>query len=424
MKLGVGLGAAAFGLACLSAAAPKPTPAEPQPASRWAENVTSAEFFAALPEATRNTRRYGTAVMRCTARADGHLEACRLLRDAPPGAGYGPTLLSFAPKYRLKDPVAGKSVVVEEGWLQFDTQPDWQKKPRAEDILGVYPREALRRGVNGQAVISCIVAIQGTLTDCVVVSEEPEGMDFGQAAIALTPQLLMRPARLAGQPVPSEVRIPIKWARMAGAIAPASSRGVASPAMVWDQAPGYAEVAAAYPKKAAASKVGGRATLACAFEKDGRLVDCEVIAEEPKSQGFGVAAKTLSRQFRAFTATADGKGVKGINVHVPVVFDPQMLAGGPPVVGQPKWAGLPSRDEMVAAFKDLKVEGTLRAVLSCTVATKGTLADCRTVSQSPDGNGVGAAALSLTPKFRLTTWTAEGLPTIGSSVQIPIRYEP
>jgi hypothetical protein len=37
--------------------------------------------------------------------------------------------------------------------------------------------------------------------------------------------------------------------------------------------------------------------------------------------------------------------------------------------------------------------------------------------------GIGQAALALAPTFRLSTWTAEGLPVVGGAINIPLRYE-
>lgn len=45
-----------------------------------------------------------------------------------------------------------------------------------------YPAAAVRRGVNGQAVIECKPAAQGRLKGCKAVSEEPKGYSFGAAA--------------------------------------------------------------------------------------------------------------------------------------------------------------------------------------------------------------------------------------------------
>ena len=66
----------------------------------------------------------------------------------------------------------------------------------------------------------------------------------------------------------------------------------------------------------------------------------------------------------------------------------------------------------------------MRVRLTCLVGAGGSVSDCRVEQEEPAGQGVGAAALSLTPQFRLTTWTSEGLPTIGGEVAIPLRYEP
>lgn len=392
----------------------------------WAARPSGADFEAARPERARSQGLMGSAVMRCRAAADGSLAECRVIQETPANLGFGAALVSLAPKYRLRAPAAGKDVVVPGDWYRFDTRPDWLRKPSPEDILAVFPKEAMRRGQSGEARITCIVTVQGALTNCLVMSERPEGANFGIAALAMTPQLLMKPARLNGQPTPSTAQIPFNFTLPGGHVLDIASptRGVASPAMVWAEAPGYAEVAAAYPKKAAAAKLGGRATLGCEFNKLGRLVACSVAAEEPKAQGFGAAAKVLAKQFRAFAETADGKGVNGIGIQLPVVFDPAMIGGRTPVVGAPRWAGLPTAKEMSDTFAALKAEGTLRAMLSCTVAAEGRLEGCRVASESPEGKDVGQAALSLTPKFRMTTWTAEGLPTIGGNVQIPIRYEP
>ena len=53
----------------------------------------------------------------------------------------------------------------------------------------------------------------------------------------------------------------------------------------------------------------------------------------------------------------------------------------------------------------------------------GAVSDCRAVSEAPAGQGLAAAALGLAPQFRLSTWTPEGPPGVGATVNIPIRYE-
>lgn len=181
---------------------------------------------------------------------------------------------------------------------------------------------------------------------------------------------------------------------------------------------------AAYPEKARAARIGGHVALRCDFRDDGRLRRCETVAEEPLKMGFGRAAKALAEKFQANPATADGKGLGGASVQVPVSFAPDMLDPATVDAGQPKWAGAPTYADVDAAFQALPRDlGPIRVVLGCTVRQGGSLAGCSVESENPPGRGAGAAALTLVPKFRMTTWSAEGLPIVGSKVRVPIRYE-
>jgi hypothetical protein len=195
--------------------------------------------------------------------------------------------------------------------------------------------------------------------------------------------------------------------------------------MAWLEAPSYAQVIAAYPKKAKAEGVVGRATLNCEFMSTGKLEHCNTVAEEPKGQGFADAAKALSKQFRAPAKTSDGASLAGVDVQLPFAFDRSMQTEKIPAVGTPKWASLPTAEETAAAFGAVSktVEGTVRVMLTCTVQAGGTVDGCTVAREEPAGKGVAQAALSLAPHFRLTTWTMEGLPTIGATINIPLRYE-
>lgn len=64
-----------------------------------------------------------------------------------------------------------------------------------------------------------------------------------------------------------------------------------------------------------------------------------------------------------------------------------------------------------------------RVVINCLVGPGGVLVDCRTDAEEPSGYGFGAGAASLSGKFRLGVWTAEGLPSVGGRVSVPIRYD-
>jgi TonB family protein len=405
----------------IAAAAPKPQVAY------WAQEPTEAQKQAAFAAAGVKPDVTGRALASCKVRADGTLEGCRLLVGGAAG-GLGQALMALTAHYRLNmagpsAPAVGGEVIVGESRFPSDTDPTWLKKPTSEDLRAVFPVKAMARGEDGQATINCLVSQQGALFECVTVSEKPAGEHFGDAALALTPQFLMKPALLNGQPVVTTVSIPIKFVTYGGGpVLP--GKGMVSASMAWPEAPSYADVAAAYPVRARAAKVGGRATLSCEFNRQGRLTDCETITEAPKHEGFGDAARKLAKDFRAFPNLSDGRNVAGATVQLPFVFDPAMLAGGVPVVGKAQWAGLPTAEETSAAFGKLTATSTVRVRMACTVLQGGGVSDCRVEDETPAGQGVGAAALSLSPRFKLTTWTSEGLPTVGGTINIPLRYEP
>ena len=380
----------------------------------------------ALPAAAKAQGVGGRAAARCKVSAAGVLSGCVVISEYPSAQGFGAALLSLVPEYQAKpathDGQAVESTLVITGdWFVADKEPNWLRKPTALDLLAVYPREAYRRGENGLATIDCIVGLQGALFDCLTISETPAGHHFGDAALALTPQFLMRPATKDGKPVPSEVRIPINFKTFAGDPGPPSP--VVSPAMVWAEAPTYADVLAAYPPNAKAARTGGRATLYCQFRMDGRLRGCEGVNDQPFGKGFHSAAQKLVEKFRAYPASSDGKGLRDASIQLPFTFDPSMLDGNN-TVGRPLWAGLPSNDDVFAAFTGTpKNVGAVRVVLGCVVEQGGTVSGCKVLSENPAGKGFGQAALALSAKFKLSTWTAEGLPVVGGEVHIPIRFE-
>ncbi|PZQ62592.1 MAG: hypothetical protein DI570_10130 [Phenylobacterium zucineum] len=395
---------------------------------QWAQEPTEADGEAARKaHVSSPDGAGGRAAMTCAVQDDGALSACKIIRETPVGLGYGDALLSMAPKFRRTPP--GKQDLREVNavwdWYHPDTPPDWIRRPSAGDLKAVLPRRALEKGIDGRAVVSCTVTVQGSLVDCVPIEEAPTGIGFGEAAVALTPQMLMRPARLKGQPSPSTVRIPINWVGWGPTPGMyTDGRKVARPDLPWATAPSYADVAAAYPAKAREAGVAGRATVGCDLSKEGRLVGCTTITAEPKGYGFEAAAKSLAKLFvRPVVTEEDRKAIQSVSVHMPIVFDPAMLTDAKPVIGKPVWAKLPGSEALDKAFADVKATEPVRVMLACNVVAGGMVEGCKVESETPAGAGVGAAALALAPAFRITPWTAEGLPVVGGSIRVPLRYQ-
>jgi len=84
--------------------------------------------------------------------------------------------------------------------------------PDNEDLQRYYPDRAREREIEGRATIRCVVRANGTVSDCSVVSEEPEGSGFGQATIRASSRFRMRPQMVDGQPMEGAmVNITLRW---------------------------------------------------------------------------------------------------------------------------------------------------------------------------------------------------------------------
>lgn len=315
-----------------------------------------------------------------------------------------------------------------------ETAADWLKGPTPEDLMTVWPRDAFKRGYGGKAIIACQVSVQGGLRECSVESESPAGAGFGSAAIALTPQFVMKPATRDGQPVVSAVRIPVIFPTpeiptgtlLRGAGFYTNMADVSLSDVQWRTAPTYAEVAAAYPGKAREKQIGGRATLSCSFKAGGRIGSCDAVAEEPKGHGFAAAAKSLTKSFTGPAALADGRSTLGMAAQIPFTFAVEMLAPDKRVMGKPQWRAMPSGAEFAKVYPVAAVQAgvhSARVVMLCEVGAEGRLTGCSVETEDPKGLGFDQAALALAGSFQLKTWTPEGLPAIGGKIRLPIRYQ-
>ena len=92
------------------------------------------------------------------------------------------------------------------------TNPDWVARPSGADLARFYPREAARNRISGSAVLQCRVAVNGQVEDCIVLSEEPEGMGFGAATVAISSRFRMTPMDVQGVPYGETlIRLPMNW---------------------------------------------------------------------------------------------------------------------------------------------------------------------------------------------------------------------
>lgn len=185
----------------------------------------------------------------------------------------------------------------------------------------------------------------------------------------------------------------------------------------WTAAPTAADVAAAYPAKARAEGIGGGVELMCTAARSGAMDDCQVLGEQPRGYGFGVAARRLAGTLRATGI------VHGTEVRVPVTFAPEVLKSVPMTIKTPKWTATPTAADMQALVpKQADGPNEARVTLVCDVLAGGALNGCAIDREEPIGQGFGPAVLALAPKFRTDLMSVEGQPTVGAKVRLPVRF--
>lgn len=104
----------------------------------------------------------------------------------------------------------------------------------------------------------------------------------------------------------------------------------------WAALPSPDDMSNYYPEHAARNHIGGRATIECLVDAQGRLADCSVISESPPGEDFGAAALRMAPLFQMKPKTRDGQPVSGGRVRIPIVFTapaddrPDVPEVGPP----------------------------------------------------------------------------------------------
>jgi len=303
------------------------------------------------------------------------------------------------------------------------TKPEWIRKPSGEDVTAVWPAGAAKAGIGGKAVLSCTVTATGTMSDCTVVSETPEGYGFGVSALMLSGSFQMKPQTVDGAPVAgATVRIPLNFMgdgyKVSGATVPALLEPI------WAKAPSFADMAAAWPSSAG-DLPEGSVTLRCKVMSTGYLKDCRRLAQGPQP-GFGDAAMGLVNRFQLLLTPESAAQVKNGLVNVRFHFlNPATPAGQARKVADPRWIVQIKQDRVLALYPDIAADAGVKSgqgVADCLVAADGKLTDCKVAREKPADLGFGKAAVAIAGVMQMNPWTDAGRPVDGARIRLPINF--
>jgi TonB family protein len=210
---------AALGLAAAFAWTPvlaDPPPAAPKPAALAPD--PAAAVLAFYPPAAKAAGVEGQAVISCRHNAHLALTGCAIVSETPAGQGFGQAALAMAakspdnPKLDFADEAAKPPEQVTVAFYLHPpsispditrmghtlTTPTIVTKPTLAQIQAAYPERALSNQIEGGAIIDCVVMEDGKLARCTVAGEYPTGFGFGQAALDLAVDFVMKPRMLDG----------------------------------------------------------------------------------------------------------------------------------------------------------------------------------------------------------------------------------
>jgi protein TonB len=119
------------------------------------------------------------------------------------------------------------------------------------------------------------------------------------------------------------------------------------------------------------------------------------------------------------TALVAGEPAKAEPPSTPATAQPELHLTG---VTGPDWLTKPGPNEFNKYWpKGVKISGGV--TLTCIVKADGTLTDCKTSEESPQGMGFGDAALNMSQFFQMRPMLIEGEPITGGTFTFRIFFK-
>lgn len=343
-------------------------------------------------------------------------------------------------------------------------KPDWVTIPSGKDFEEYYPKHANFLEVDGRARLSCTVNVKGELENCTTPFEQPVGLGFGAAALAMTKKFAMRPGARNGIPIDgATVAIPIRFVlpepKNGPPPPPAAGESLRNALRITDAHDAvtvtldniYKEHATAYDRGVT---TGTRAIVIEVLEK----------AWQTRRPELRIAyANALASVFReselasiADFAEGSGKALnydrrlqdiqKTIGASLPTILGPSAKAAfcaknscpapadlarvwraiepSDDRIDNPQWSNSPTEGAVSAAAPVPTIIGLRGAVrLTCQLGKEGTVTVCTVDEELPQGLGFGAAAQGLATRYRLSPIQA-ATATEGRKVTLRVGFSP
>jgi hypothetical protein len=165
----------------------------------WVQAATIDDVAHAYPAVAGNVEGY--AVAHCMVADTGALEHCQIIKETPGRVGFKAAALSLTDKFRVKPELAQHTFsaplwvdvpmrFAAPGTALTVTAPVWLVKFDPATTSAVFPQSAIAKGLStGVGTVRCIVAADGTLSQCAPNGADPDG--FSQAALQLAAVMRM-----------------------------------------------------------------------------------------------------------------------------------------------------------------------------------------------------------------------------------------
>jgi len=192
----------------------------------WSAAPTAAEMAEAFPAGAVGRASAGHVVLRCALNHDGGLSDCETISEQPASMGFARAARELSKHFRIDDdPDYAKRMHGVDVDLPFDfhdprqpspplelINPIWLRGPDPSMPGKLFPAEAAKAGLRtGQAIVACQAAHDGSLSGCTVAEEDPVGLGFGEAALAIAAVMRMNPWTQQGAPVDgAKIRLPVR----------------------------------------------------------------------------------------------------------------------------------------------------------------------------------------------------------------------